>query len=255
MADLDVNVVDGGAPADVPAWALIVPAAGAGTRMRSDTRKPWLELAGEPILHHTLRRFVGLPGLARRIVVAAPGDVDRLRRDQLPVWREEFGVDAVTAGGAERVDSVELGLEAVLAADCGATVIAVHDAVRPLVTPDEILRTVATAHHRGAALLAARVVDTLKRESPGEPGLPPATTETVSRVGLWSALTPQAIRVELFFDAYRCWAAAGKPAVTDDVSLVERLGLPVGLVEGSRRNIKITTPDDLPLAAGFLAAG
>lgn len=134
------------------------------------------------------------------------------------------------------------GLQELRAED--VNVVAVHDAVRPLVTPEEIDATVRAAEATGAAILAARAVDTVK-ESEGEGTA--RVARTLDRSRLWHAQTPQCFRHDLLRRAYESARAFGFEA-TDDSSLVERLGAPVRIVEGGARNIKITTPQDLALA-------
>jgi 2-C-methyl-D-erythritol 4-phosphate cytidylyltransferase len=135
------------------------------------------------------------------------------------------------------------GLQAVNAATAG--VVAVHDGVRPFVTPDEIAATVAAAAEHGAAVLVAPVVDTIKEVRDGK------IISTPPRADLRRALTPQCFRYDLLRRAYE-QAGDFSDAATDDSLLVERAGHVVRIVEGSARNIKITTPDDLALAETLL---
>jgi 2-C-methyl-D-erythritol 4-phosphate cytidylyltransferase len=125
--------------------------------------------------------------------------------------------------------------------------IAVHDAVRPCVTTEQIDAVFAAAKQHGAAILAARVTDTLKRVE-GQ-----FIRETPSREGLWFAQTPQVFRRDVLEAAYARRESLGN-AITDDAQLVEAMGLKVAVVEGAATNIKITTRDDLVLAAAILKA-
>ncbi|HYY98788.1 MAG TPA: 2-C-methyl-D-erythritol 4-phosphate cytidylyltransferase, partial [Pyrinomonadaceae bacterium] len=149
----------------------------------------------------------------------------------------------VVAGGETRTESVWRGLEAVRTEGVG--VVAVHDAVRPLVTPEEIDATVRAAESTGAAILAARAVDTVK-ESDGDETA--RVARTLDRSRLWHAQTPQCFRLGLLRRAYESALAEGRADATDDSALVERLGAPVRIVEGGPHNFKVTSPRDFALA-------
>jgi 2-C-methyl-D-erythritol 4-phosphate cytidylyltransferase len=152
-----------------------------------------------------------------------------------------MGVD-FCEGGAERADSVRAGLAKV---SPEATHIAIHDAARPMVTPGEVDRVFAAAVQTGAAILATPVTATLKRVVDGR------IVATQPRESLWAAQTPQAFELGLY---RRAVEASEGAAVTDDAQLVERLGEPVTIVEGSPQNLKITTQEDLKLASSIFAA-
>jgi 2-C-methyl-D-erythritol 4-phosphate cytidylyltransferase len=145
----------------------------------------------------------------------------------------------VVAGGATRTESIWRGLQTVRAATAG--IVAVHDGVRPFVTPEEIDRVVLEAESSGAAILASPVVETIKEVKAGR------VARTLERRTLWGAQTPQCFRYELLRRAYEQAMAEGLEA-TDDSALVERLGASVSVLEGSARNVKITTPQDIALA-------
>ncbi len=212
--------------------SVIVVAAGEGRRMGGSLRKPWVELAGVPVVVRTVERFAALD-IAREIVLVVHAD-DVARAEAL---RKRFPALRVVAGGAHRVESVRAGLAAV-AKD--ATLVAVQDGVRPLVTEAVIRRTCEAALKTGAALPVVPVLATLKEV--GESG---SVSRTVAREKLFEAQTPQVFRAEILRRAYD---ALGDNSVTDDAQAVERLGHAVAAVEGSRHNIKITTPDDLKVA-------
>jgi 2-C-methyl-D-erythritol 4-phosphate cytidylyltransferase len=142
------------------------------------------------------------------------------------------------AGGAERQDSMRAGLAA-LPADIEW--VAVHDAARPLGRSEDVGRVLAEAARSGAALLAVPVRDTLKRVHAG------TVAATLERAETWAAQTPQVFRASLLREALAKAAADGFLG-TDDAQLVERLGVPVAIVEGDVRNLKITWPEDLELA-------
>jgi 2-C-methyl-D-erythritol 4-phosphate cytidylyltransferase len=216
-------------------WA-VVPAAGQGLRMGQ--RKPGLVVAGLPILRWTLDVLEATPGIDG-VVVAVPAE-------EVPPWRGQLAgcrkVRAVVAGGAERQESVRLGLEGV-PAEVGW--VAVHDGVRPCITPALVERVMAEARAHGAAIAALPVAETLKRGADGW------VTDTVARDGLWAVQTPQIFRADLLREAHRRARADGVLG-TDDAVLVERLGVRVRLVPGLPGNLKITRPDDLGLAEAWL---
>lgn len=218
-------------------FSLIIPAAGSGRRMESETPKPFLRIAGKTLLEHTLLNFTRLPGLGQVIVVASDAYRDEVMRAAgvLPAHAEL----KVVSGGRERQDSIRNALKQI---DKSAVLTVVHDAVRPFVTPDEIERCLREADEHGAAVLAVPVSDTIKRAGPEG-----VVAETPDREGLWQAQTPQIFRTSLLVEAYRNAAETGF-AGTDDASLVEQTGATVRLVRGSAGNIKITYPSELRLA-------
>jgi 2-C-methyl-D-erythritol 4-phosphate cytidylyltransferase len=222
----------------------IIAAAGAGSRMAGDRPKQFLQLAGVPIIFHTLKPFEQCDSIQEIIVVLpAAESADFLALVQ------KYGVkklSRVVPGGTTRAESVWRGLLAIRGAT--AEIIAVHDGVRPFVTAEEIDRTVAAARSHGAAILVAPAIDTIKEVNGG------AVVKTLERRQLCHALTPQCFRYELLRRAYER-ADVQDPAITDDSSLVEQLGEPVTIVEGSSRNIKITTQRDLLIAEAFLKRG
>jgi len=222
----------------------IIAAAGAGSRMAGDRPKQFLQLAGVPIIFHTLKPFEQCDSIQEIIVVLpAAESADFLALVQ------KYGVkklSRVVPGGTTRAESVWRGLLAIRAAT--AEIIAVHDGVRPFVTAEEIDRTVAAARTHGAAILVAPAIDTIKEINGGE------VVKTLERRQLCHALTPQCFRYELLRRAYER-ADVQDPAITDDSSLVEQLGESVTIVEGSSRNIKITTQRDLLIAEAFLKSG
>lgn len=221
----------------------IIAAAGAGTRMASDRPKQFLQLAGRPVIFHTLKVFEECDSIDEVIVVLPAAESAGFLS-----LAGKYGVRKlarVVPGGATRADSVKRGLLAIRAAT--AEIVAVHDGVRPFVTVDEIDRTVAAAKADGAAILVAPVTDTIKEVSGT------SVLRTLDRGGLRRALTPQCFRYELLREAYE-HADVNDPSLTDESALVEQLGRPVSIVEGSARNIKITTVEDLAIAEAILAA-
>lgn len=204
--------------------------------------KQYLEVAGRPIICHTLERFRAAGSIRGVVVVVEPDGVDSFRRDIV----EGYGFPSewrVVAGGSVRQQSVANGL-AQVPRDC--EVVAVHDGVRPFVTPEQIDASVGMASEEGACIVATQVKDTIK--SVDEHG---KVDFTVDRSVLWGAKTPQAFRAGILREAFER-AAADNFLGTDEASLVERLGVPVKIAEGDDRNIKITTPADLAIAEALM---
>jgi 2-C-methyl-D-erythritol 4-phosphate cytidylyltransferase len=219
----------------------IIAAAGTGSRMASDRPKQFLQLAGSPIIFHTLKPFELCESIQEVIVV--------LPAEESAAFLALAGkhglrkLARVVPGGSTRADSVKRGLLSIRPAT--AEIVAVHDGVRPFVTVEEIDNTVAAAQRDGAAILATPATDTIKLVE-GD-----VVVKTLERRNLRQALTPQCFRYEWLRKAYE-QADVNDPSLTDESALVERLGNKVTIVEGSARNIKITTPRDLLIAETFL---
>lgn len=224
-------------------WA-VVPAGGSGTRMGGKTPKQFLPLGGCPLLVRTLEALLSWPGLAGAVVVVPGPEVERTR-GLLEGARVER-VLRVVAGGAERQDSVRLGLEVLVEAG-PEDLVFVHDGVRPF-PPQARFPELAAAARPDGALLALSCRDTLKAEVQG------ASAGTVDRAGLWQAQTPQVFPAALLREALQRAEAEGRTG-TDEASLVEALGRRPRLVQGDPRNLKVTCPGDLEVAEAFLAAG
>jgi 2-C-methyl-D-erythritol 4-phosphate cytidylyltransferase len=215
----------------------IVAAAGQGRRLGGRRAKQFLELAGVPIIIHTLRRFEQCASIHEVVVVLPQSDAAGFL-----ALAGKYGLRKlarVVAGGETRAESVWRGLQHIRAAT--AEVVAVHDGVRPFVTPEEISRTVEAAQESGASILVAPVVDTIKEVRDG------LLIRTVDRGSLRRALTPQCFRYSILRRAYEQARTLGED-VTDDSLLVEQMGVAVKAVEGDARNIKITRPEDVALA-------
>jgi 2-C-methyl-D-erythritol 4-phosphate cytidylyltransferase len=219
----------------------IIAAAGAGTRMASDRPKQFLQLAGRPVIFHTLKVFEECDSIDEVIVVLPAAESAGF----LSLASSFRKVTRVVPGGTTRADSVKRGLMSIRAAT--AEIVAVHDGVRPFVTVDEINSTVQAAKADGAAILVAPVTDTIKEVTDA------SVLKTLDRGALRRALTPQCFRYELLLEAYQ-HADVNDPSLTDESALVEQLGRRVSIVEGSARNIKITTVEDLAIAEAILAA-
>lgn len=214
----------------------IIPSAGMGRRMGS-RKKNYLTLLGRPVLAHTLEAFEKSASIDSVVVVVPAGDETFCREEIVSKYGFKK-VAAVVAGGTERQDSVRNGIEA---ASPEASVIAVHDGARPLVTPEVIERVIAAAREHGAAIAAVPVKDTVKEASGG------FVRRTVPREDLLSVQTPQAFRAGVLNLAFKKALEDGFTG-TDESSLVERTGVAVKAVEGSYENIKITTPEDMDFA-------
>ena len=226
----------------MPRFAVILPAAGKSSRFRDQHyKKPFAPLDGRPVWMHVADRFANRSDVAQTLLVIAPEDRE--------FFAEKYAGNAamlgieVVEGGAERYDSVQKALERV---SPDVDFIAVHDAARPCIATEWIDAVFAAAQKTGAAILATPVNGTLKRAHPDL-----TIAETVARDKLWEAQTPQVFRRQLLIDAY---ARRGQQPATDDAQLVERLGHKVTLVTGSPLNVKITTKEDLRMAAALLKA-
>lgn len=210
----------------------VIVAAGSGTRM-AGADKLFTEIAGRLLLAHAVAAFQECPAVDRIVLVLSEQNLER-GRDL--VKRHAFTkMAAVCPGGQRRQDSVRLGLEA-LSGPCDYVV--VHDGARPLVMGELIERGIEAARETGAAAPALPLADTVKEASPD--GL---VLRTLDRGRLWAVQTPQVFRYELLLRAHREVIAD----VTDDAAMVEALGAPVRLFEGSRTNVKVTTAEDLAL--------
>jgi 2-C-methyl-D-erythritol 4-phosphate cytidylyltransferase len=221
---------------------VVIPAAGAGSRMQSKQNKQFLQLGRYPAIIRTLRIFETHPAISGCVVAAAAGELDEMRR--LTV---EYGLTkclALTAGGSSRLQSVANGLAALgdQVDDLDNSLILVHDGARCFVTPDIIDRVVAGIYKYQACGAAIAVKDTIKRADAG--GL---VLETLDRSQLRALQTPQGAFYPLLRAAFDRALLEGWPA-TDDLAVLEMAGIPVHLVAGNERNIKLTTPEDLLLA-------
>lgn len=219
----------------------IIVAAGRSERMGSGTDKAFLSLGPKPVVVWALLAFEESTDVDKIVLV--------VRKDQLVAAKavvQMFGLSKVSdivAGGARRQDSVAKGLAAV---DPDTRIVVVHDGARPCVTSELISATVDSARKSGCGIAATRIVDTVKYVERGA-----VVDHTVDRSKLWAVQTPQAFTAALLQRACRA-AEERKVTVTDEASAVELLGEPVRLVEWRYPNIKITTAEDLPLAAAAM---
>ena len=219
----------------------IIVAAGTGSRFAASQPKQFVEILGKPLIIHTLERFEACPLVDEIILV--------LSLDGCREFANLNGHSAikklryVATGGMTRSASVRNGFNKIGAAT--ANIVAVHDGARPLVTVDEINRTIEKAIKTGAACLVAEITDTIKEVDGGN------VIRTVDRKKLRRALTPQAFRYNILKAAFD--AAELTEEITDECYLVEKMGVKISVVDGSSRNIKITRPDDIVLAEAILS--
>ena len=215
----------------------VIVAAGSGIRM-AGADKLFTEIGSRPLLACAVAAFQDSAAIARIVLVLSPEILDR---GHALAKRYAFTkVSAVVVGGARRQDSVRLGLEALGRCDY----VAVHDGARPLVTPDLIERGIEAARETGAAIPAVPIVDTVKEAGPD--GI---VLRTLNRSRLWAVQTPQVFRYDLLMRAHREATAD----VTDDAAMVEALGERARLFEGDRKNVKVTTQEDLEYVAWVLS--
>ncbi len=226
-----------------PFATLVLVAAGRSSRMGESPRsKVLLPLAGKTLLEHTLQAFAQAQTVGEVILVARPEDFDELRALAETI---DLPLRALVPGGQERFHSVQAGCQA---ADAASQVLLIHDAARPLVRPEQIDQVAQAALADGAALLALPVTDSLHRSTDGL-----KVHEPVNRTPLWAAQTPQGFRTRAFLKVLE-QAQEITPPPTDDVALFEQFAGPVTLVQGLPDNIKVTRPEDLPIAEALLRA-
>lgn len=221
--------------------AVIIPAAGSGSRMKLNYPKQYHEIAGAPILIHTLRAFISHP-LIDIIALVVPEDHLQETTELLLQYQLDQENITLVTGGRRRQDSVFNGLKS-LPKEC--SIVLVHDGVRPVVSQELISDCYHAAEEHGSAIAAIPVTDTLKKSDSSM-----QVEITVNREELWQAQTPQAARHDLLLEAYE---KNGYADVTDESSLLEKAGIPVQLVMGSEANIKITRQEDLILAATLMS--
>jgi len=224
-------------------WA-VLPAAGIGSRMGGDLPKQYIEVAGATIFEHSLRALLACRQLTAVVVVLHGADSQAATLRILDDTRVQPVV-----GGARRSDSVMAGLEALAGQAAADDWVLVHDAARPCLQREDGARLIARVIDSGiGGILAEPIVDTVKQA--GQDGLVAATLD---RKTLWRAQTPQMFRLGELRAALEHAARQGL-AVTDEASAMEMAGYPVQLVPGSSRNLKVTVPADLQLAAWYLQA-
>lgn len=218
----------------------IIVAAGSGQRFDRSRPKQFVDILGKPLIIHTLERFEACSTIDEIVLVLS--DAGREAYSSIGSRFPISKLKTIVRGGKTRADSVRNGLDEIEAA--GARVVAVHDGARPLVTTDEIAGTVECAAEIGAACLVGKVNDTIKETHDG------LVSRTIDRAALRRALTPQAFRYEILRRAFE--DVELDDSITDECCLVERLNVPIAIVEGGSQNIKITHESDLLLAESLL---
>lgn len=231
----------------MPGIIAILPAAGMGTRMGGESPKQFRLLDGVPLLIFTLRRLAACPSITEFLIAARSDEVEPLAAR---LAAEHLGrAVRVVSGGETRQESVG---KALAHAPGDAELILVHDAVRPLVTREQVERVISEARTRHAAILGIPALDTVKEVKRASlPGDVALVTTTIPRERVVLAQTPQVFDAALLREAFARAATDGF-TTSDEASLVERLGHDVYVVLGSERNLKITRPGDLELAEFYL---
>jgi 2-C-methyl-D-erythritol 4-phosphate cytidylyltransferase len=226
----------------------ILPAAGFGTRMGGDSPKQFRPLDGVPLIVFTLRRLAACPSISDFLISTRSDDVEALTAR---IAEEKLDRPVrVLRGGDTRQQSVA---NALAEAPPDAELVLVHDAVRPLVTREQVERVIAEARVRRAAILGIPAMDTVKEVKRASlPNDVALITATIPRERIVLAQTPQVFEAALLREALARAAEDGFTA-SDEAGLVERLGHDVYVVLGSERNLKITKPGDLELAEFYLA--
>lgn len=221
----------------VPVWA-IVPAAGIGTRMQSDIPKQYLAFQGKTLIEHSLDRLLSHPQIDGAVIVLREHDKTWETLD----YHSEKPVFTAT-GGEQRHDSVYSGLTTLQYRFGNDAIALVHDAVRPLVSHQDLSNVIdAARRHSAGAILAAPVADTLKQQDDKM-----EIVKTLSRDGLWRALTPQVFHLQTLLNALKR-VIDSNLVITDDAQAVELSGHAPLLVAADAGNLKITSPADLALA-------
>lgn len=227
----------------MPRTVAIVPAAGTGVRMGGDCAKQYLQLMDRPILVITLEALQNCGMLDAIVLVVPPEDVSFCEREIVEKYAIHK-VEKVVPGGKLRQDSVRKGLEAT---NGRYDLVLIHDGVRPMVTVDLMEAVILSASRARAAIAALPAKETVKTVDSRR-----QVTGTYDRQKVWMIQTPQVFHYEDILKAHREAVESGMREATDDAFLVEKMGIPVSVVPGSERNIKVTTPHDLALAKSLL---
>lgn len=221
----------------------IVLCAGRGTRMNSEVQKQYLLIKGKPVVFYSLNAFEKCPFIDEIVLVTGKEEIEYCRQEIV----EKYGlkkVKSIVAGGKERYHSVFEGLKAIESCDY----VYIHDGARPFIDQELLQRACDSVHIHKACVVGMPVKDTIKIISPDS-----FAEHTPDRSTLWMVQTPQVFQYHLVLEAYKNIMQNPGVQVTDDAMVVEKMGqTKIKLVEGSYKNIKITTPEDLEIAEIFL---
>lgn len=228
-----------------PKVTAVIPAAGLGLRMRPlKKRKPFINLNGKPLMAYTISALEKSRDIDEIVLAVEKRSISKARK---LVHRFNFKkVKAITAGGATRAESVRNGLKRVSA---DTDIVLIHDVARPFIDNDILRRSIGGAEAFGACVVAVKAKSTIKKVGKGG-----FVETTPPRDGMWEIQTPQVFKKALILKAYERFLKRDSK-FTDDSQLVEKMGKRVKVIEGSYRNIKITTPEDLVVAAALLRCG
>lgn len=221
--------------------SIVLLAGGSGKRMGAPIPKQYLELAGQPLAMYSLQEFARMPEVNEIVVVCNP-EYRGLFEEYYTLLQRKPRLEFAEPGG-ERQDSVYNGFQAI---SKEAALVAIHDSARPLISAEDTRACIQDANQVGAAVLGVPVKPTIKEIRPDG-----TVVKTLKRANLWEVQTPQIIRPDLLKEGFELIRRENLE-VTDDVSIIEALGKPVKLTKGSYTNIKVTTPDDISVAEGFL---
>ena len=220
-------------------YALIV-AAGSGTRFGGEKPKQFLEICGKPLLIHTLKKFENCVSVDEIVLILAESEIENFRKTLKNFNLKKLS--KIVPGGKTRAESVRNGLDSL--DQTRAKIVAVHDGARPLITCEEITETIEKAREFGAACLVGKITDTIKQIKDGK------IVATIDRETLRRAQTPQTFRLEILQKAFS--EENFDALATDECFLVEKAGIEIAFVEGSAKNIKITTREDFAVAESLL---
>lgn len=223
--------------------SVVIVAGGKGTRMASDVNKQYLELKGKAVLAHTIDQFEQCQMIDEIIIVTGADEIEYCTEH---TWKK-YGfskIKSIVPGGKERQDSVYNGL---LSVSTHSQIVLIHDGARPLIRREQILASIEGAIEVGACVIGVPVKDTIKICDSNQ-----LIVETPSRDTLWAVQTPQVFRYDWILEAHQAGIKNNLKA-TDDAMMVEALGYPVKMIQGSYDNIKITTPEDLVVAKSIMS--
>ena len=221
--------------------SVIVVAAGYGTRMNSSIPKQFLNLGNHTVLYYSIRRFLSLPSVIEIIIVSPPDSLHSKHLQNSIPPRTSIPI-TIIAGGKQRQESVLNGLNAV---STDASIVCIHDGVRPLIQPELIQKSIDLCEKYDGAIIAARSINTLKEVADG------TIVRSIDRNTIWQAQTPQTFRKVVLKKACE-HALTNSLSATDDAGFVEAIGGNIAVVENNAMNIKITSPDDLLIAQTLL---